>query len=202
MIQNSKPQGCQRYREMHRAELLWTLLFSLCKVSGWKWFKQGVALWPLWIISLLWEYFQFLSNLSIKKLILVIHVRFFGYSLSWRCCENIPGIIQGCQSLYMAPSQGSCHSSSFIIGTFCSLRGVPRRSQSILVWVSFLRLSMAELAWNLDYLIQEGYTWQQDYSHRLPKSILSGHPGYCHCPGKEKETLHVSYLDSFIFLSV
>lgn len=75
-------------------------------------------------------------------------------------------------------------------------------SQSILVWVSFLRLSMAELAWNLDYFIQEGYTCRQDCSHRLPRSILSGHPGYCHCPGKEKETLHVSYLDSFIFLRV
>lgn len=87
-------------------ELLWTL-FSICKVSSWRQFKQGAAAWPLWIISLLWEYSQFLSNLSIKKFILVIQVRL----VLLRCHENITGTIQRCQSIYLAPSQDSCHSS-------------------------------------------------------------------------------------------
>lgn len=50
-------------------------LFSICKVSSRKQCKQGVAARPLWIVFSLLEYFQFLSNLSIKKLLLVIHVR-------------------------------------------------------------------------------------------------------------------------------
>lgn len=82
-------------------------LFSICKVSSWRQFKQGAAAWPLWIISLLWEYSQFLSNLSIKKFILVIQVRL----VLLRCHENITGTIQRCQSIYLAPSQDSCHSS-------------------------------------------------------------------------------------------
>lgn len=36
-----------------------------------------------------------------------------------------PWNTQRCQSLHLAPSQDSCHCSSFIMGTFHSLHGVP-----------------------------------------------------------------------------